>query len=216
MAEPTRHILSDNGVWPLCWQGQIPRINQTWNDGCVVSSLEYKCNIPCCIPMDTYLEEYPDNNPPAGTRNETVLDLTDPAWLNHFYYPYCRNNATQAVVPFLNSTTGEPQCVAPSSSAEFAWYGEHASEGAAAWTYFTQLECRCDACVFEETMAYLSPVGDIFTVTLTYTGFVLLAVGALWNANIVKKLKKLSDKCKELKAANQNNNKDEKEKKVRE
>jgi len=35
-------------------------------------------------------------------------------------------------------------------------------------------------------MQFLSPVGWIFTVTLTYSGFILLAVGALWNANIVR------------------------------
>jgi len=191
MAEPTRHVLSDGGVWPLCWQGQIPRINQTWNDGCVASSLEYKCNIPCCVPMDEYEKEYPNNDPPAGTRNESVLDLTDPAWEQHFYYPYCNNSETGVVVDYLNTTTNKYNCDQDNKTS--------------IWKYFQQVECRCDACVQKETMQYLSPVGWIFTVTLTYSGFVLLAVGALWNANIVKKLKKLSEKCRELKEAKKRN-----------
>eukprot|EP00750_Incisomonas_marina_P033821 INCI997.1.p1 GENE.INCI997.1~~INCI997.1.p1 ORF type:complete len:287 (+),score=38.65 INCI997.1:433-1293(+) len=204
MAEPSRHVLSDTGVWPLCWQGAIPRINQTWNDGCVVSSLEYHCNVPCCVSMDDYLQEYPDNNPPPGTRNvsetgQNLLNLTDPAWQNHFYYDYCVDLTTGAKVDYLNATTGLPNCDKPSDSADFQYFG---SVGAASNLNYTQiLECRCDACVFDETMQYLAPVGWIFTVTLTYSGFILLAVGALWNANIVKKLKKLSEKCKELKAA---------------
>ena len=188
MAEPSRHVLSDTGVWPLCWQGAIPRINQTWNDGCVVSSLEYHCNVPCCVSMDDYLQEYPDNNPPPGTRNvsetgQNLLNLTDPAWQNHFYYDYCVDLTTGAKVDYLNATTGLPNCDKPSDSADFQYFG---SVGAASNLNYTQiLECRCDACVFDETMQYLAPVGWIFTVTLTYSGFILLAVGALWNANIV-------------------------------
>ncbi len=202
MAEPSRHILSDTGLWPLCWEGAIPRINQTWNDGCAVSSLEYKCNVPCCIPMVNYTAEYPNNDPPAGTRNvsstgENLLNLTDPAWQDHFYYDYCFNTTSGATVPYLNTTTGLPNCNQPADSVDFSYYGD--VQGPAELNYTRLLECRCDACVFDETMQYLSPVGMIFTVTLTYSGFVLLAVGAMWNANIVKKIKKLSQKCKELK-----------------
>lgn len=203
MAEPSRHVLSDNGIWPLCWEGQIPRINQTWNDGCVVSSLEYKCNLPCCIPMEDYLEEYPDDNPPAGTRNESVLDLTDPAWDDHFFYPYCQNPLTNDTIPYLNNVTGKTNCDKDKDSVDFLYHGPADPIEGIQYKYITRLECRCDACVIEETMQYLAPIGWIFTVTLTYSGFVLLAVGALWNANIIAKVKKLKGKCAELKAQQQ-------------
>ena len=146
--------------------------------------------------METYLEEYPDNNPPAGTRNETLLNLTDPAWEDHFWYDQCIDPVTNATYDYLNATTGTPNCNKPTDSADFAWYGD-AMTGL---VYEKVLECTCDACVQVETMQFLSPVGWIFTVTLTYSGFVLLAIGALWNANIVKKIKKLKEKCRELKA----------------
>mmetsp|Transcript_49181 Transcript_49181/g.73107 ORF Transcript_49181/g.73107 Transcript_49181/m.73107 type:complete len:285 (-) Transcript_49181:1029-1883(-) len=203
MAEPTRHVLSDNGVWLLCWEGAIPRINQTWNDMCVSSSLEYQCNVPCCVTMESYEQEYPDNNPPEGTRNitstgENALNLTDPAWQDHFYYDYCFNPQTNETIDYLNSTTGNPNCNKDEDSVDYKYFGD---VGAPDWIAIQKLECKCDACVFEETMQFLSPVGWIFTVTLTYSGFILLAVGALWNANIVAKLKKLSAKCRELKEA---------------
>ena len=38
----------------------------------------------------------------------------------------------------------------------------------------------------------------VFTITLTYAGFVLLAVGSLWNADIVSKIKKLKAQCQKL------------------
>lgn len=197
MAEPTRHVLSDNGVWPLCWAGNgtIPRINQTWNDACVASSLEYECNIPCCVPMEEYKEEFPNNDPPAGTRNESLLNLTDPAWQDHFWYDHCVD-AEGHVFDYLNATTNKPNCNKPKDSVDYLYHGDVGETGL---TYERILECTCDACVQVETMQFLSPVGWIFTVTLTYSGFVLLAIGALWNANIVKKIKKLKEKCRELK-----------------
>ena len=42
-------------------------------------------------------------------------------------------------------------------------------------------------------------MGIVFTITLTYSGFVLLAVGSLWNADIVSKIKKLKAQCEKLK-----------------
>lgn len=39
----------------------------------------------------------------------------------------------------------------------------------------------------DENLTHLSTIGILFTVVCTYSGFVLLAVGTLWNANIVQK-----------------------------
>jgi len=49
-----------------------------------------------------------------------------------------------------------------------------------------------------ETMSHLSPIGILFTICFTYLGFILLFVGTLWNANIVKKFKLLKQQWREL------------------
>jgi len=40
-----------------------------------------------------------------------------------------------------------------------------------------------------EQMSCLSTVGILFTIVFTYSGFALLVIGTLWNANIMDKLK---------------------------
>lgn len=52
----------------------------------------------------------------------------------------------------------------------------------------------------DERMACLSTVGIVFTIFLTYTGFILLAVSTMWNADIVKKVKTFREKWKEIRA----------------
>ena len=51
-------------------------------------------------------------------------------------------------------------------------------------------DCNCDNCVppEQENIHHLSFIGVLFTICFTYTGFVLLAVGTLWNADIIHKL----------------------------
>jgi len=53
----------------------------------------------------------------------------------------------------------------------------------------------------QENMKCLSVLGVFFTVICTYSGFVLLFVGTMWNANIVAKLKKIKKQWKVLRAA---------------
>lgn len=53
----------------------------------------------------------------------------------------------------------------------------------------------------EETIKCLSTTGVFFTIIFTYVGFILLACGTLWNANIVDKLKDIREKWRELRAA---------------
>jgi len=57
-------------------------------------------------------------------------------------------------------------------------------------------EYRSD-CV-DENMGCLSIVGWLFTIVATYTGFALLVVGTLWNANICDKLKDIRAEWKRL------------------
>lgn len=51
-------------------------------------------------------------------------------------------------------------------------------------------DCNCDNCVppEQENIHHLSFIGVLFTIIFTYTGFVLLATGTLWNADIIHKL----------------------------
>lgn len=49
-----------------------------------------------------------------------------------------------------------------------------------------------------ETMACLSAVGWVFTFAFTYTGFVLIAIGTMWNSNLLEKCGEFRAKWREL------------------
>ena len=49
-----------------------------------------------------------------------------------------------------------------------------------------------------ETMACLSPLGWGFTSVFTYTGFLFIAIGTMWNANMVDKCRSIRSKWNEL------------------
>jgi len=51
-----------------------------------------------------------------------------------------------------------------------------------------------------EKMRCLTALGVFTTIVCTYLGFVLLAVGTMWNANLVSKLKDARDKWRELRS----------------
>lgn len=194
MLEPTRHVISDYNIWAICWNnptdalGQpngMVRINQTWNDQCVWSSLEYHCNVPCCVPEADYNKSFPNGVIYPETKNNTLLDLADPAWKDHFLRYKCWNESDHFQ---YNDTSycngGGDKCSTPNCPVELKT---------------KKYECVCDACVFQETLLYLAPVGIVFTLTTTYCGFVLLAIGSLWNASIISKIKKLKAQCQKLK-----------------
>lgn len=63
-------------------------------------------------------------------------------------------------------------------------------------------DCNCDNCVppEQENIHHLSFIGVLFTIIFTYTGFVLLATGTLWNADIIHKLAEIKTKWKKLRA----------------
>jgi len=50
----------------------------------------------------------------------------------------------------------------------------------------------------EETMRCLSLMGVLFTIVATYTGFLFLVIGTMWNANIVDKLKEIKAEWRRL------------------
>lgn len=53
----------------------------------------------------------------------------------------------------------------------------------------------------KENVTCLSAVGWIFTIICTYTGFVLLFIGTMWNANFVQKIKQVKEEWKRLRKA---------------
>lgn len=63
-------------------------------------------------------------------------------------------------------------------------------------------DCNCDNCVppEQENIHHLSFIGVLFTIFFTYTGFVLLATGTLWNADILHKLAEMKKKWRLLRA----------------
>jgi len=70
------------------------------------------------------------------------------------------------------------------------WWPERLSNGWGAGEY--REDCPT------EVMHCLSTVGVLFTIVFTYTGFTLLVVGTLWNANIHDRLKDFKAHWKKL------------------
>lgn len=139
MADLTRHVFNDWNVWNWCGNNvDFPRVNQTWNDGCLWSSTQYHCDVACCV--------LPEDLAPGVA----ALEPKD-GW------------------PQLDLKPGEA--------------------------------CECNDCMVdsgEENPKNLSVIGWIFTIFCTYLGFTLLAVGTMWNANLVKKLKEIRQRWREL------------------
>lgn len=58
---------------------------------------------------------------------------------------------------------------------------------------------NCTAgCHSNEHMSCLCAMGTLFTAIFTYVGFAFLAVGSMWNANLVGKLKEVRTQWKQL------------------
>lgn len=60
--------------------------------------------------------------------------------------------------------------------------------------------CTCDLCTppSQENIHHLSFIGWLFTICFTYAGFIMLATGTLWNASIIKKLRAMRERWREL------------------
>jgi hypothetical protein len=63
------------------------------------------------------------------------------------------------------------------------------------WPGSSEYRTNCE----HENITCLSPIGWIFTIACTYSGFILLFVGTMWNANIMTKLKQIREKWHQLK-----------------
>lgn len=173
LAESCRHILGDYNIWNSCGDNSdFPRVNQTWNSGCWSSSSEYKCNIPCCVPKSELNSTamYPGIlGPHRSIAQQKVLDKMSKYYENP-------NDIKLGIFPPVI----------------FSQYGD---------TFLNKTsgmyECTCH-CTNSENLFHLSAVGWTFTITMTYLGFIGLAVGSLWNADIISKCKKMRREWRRL------------------
>ena len=96
----------------------------------------------CNLTASTYDEPngvlYPE------TKNNTLLDLADPAWQGHFQRFKCFNASNPSQYKDTKFCDGGgDKCSKPNCPQELK---------------IETYECVCDACVFQETLSYLSPV----------------------------------------------------------
>lgn len=65
------------------------------------------------------------------------------------------------------------------------------------WPGSSQYRAGCE----NENITCLSAVGVVFTIVFTYSGFLLLFAGTMWNANLLAKLKDIRKQWRELRAS---------------
>lgn len=185
LAEPTRHVMGDTGFWLWCGDNaDYPRVNQTWSPICDSSSTEYQCDTPCCIPESEMATIWPD-----GPNNKSTVPWKK---LADSFYPDI--NAAYAV----EHNHSFPQIVLDDPKWKEAFAVKNTTTGK-----ITGYECTCQ-CTLSETMGNLSGIGWLFTFSITYIGFALLAVGSLWNANIIAKCKKMKKRYRQLRGHSNN------------
>lgn len=220
MADLTRHLLQDSGMWPEC--GNNPyysRANSTdpFPPSCAWSSAQYRCTVPCCVPVWQKLESSSGTgartytwSPPTSSLFPTDRSAPQFATLNadgSIYFPPEFNNASQPYRVFTaplafydDGSHMEWHTGDDATTAKDCPYGLNADSGLC-YLYANSSaisECSCNSCQPHEDIAHLSPIGWLFTIVFTYLGFTCLAVAVLWNANLIAKLKGVSHKWAEL------------------
>lgn len=225
MADLCRHLAQDGGLWLEC--GHNPfynRVNSTdpFPAQCAWSSSQYRCDVACCVPTfdampsggvgwtspQTYYFPAPNSTAPQfatlGANGTVVYAPT----FNKSLLPY-----RVFAVPFVPSASGASAASPGGKSDDECVYGVNRETGycylvsplAPPEVQRAQLpqkdghgSCDCDECQPSENMANLSGVGILFTICFTYTGFILLSVAVLWNANIVSKMRRVRARWREL------------------
>lgn len=207
MADITRHILLDVGWWKWCEANeQFPRVNQTWNDQCDWSSTQYECSQNCCIP-----DEY---TTAVDTAEGTVSIAADGTYYGHaanmdlgscdptetMHY-YIMQEFDYALLEFevTNCDYGVlgPALIDDDNATLAAMEALTASDAPGQVVPISSDDCFC-GCVPDETMSHLAIMGVVFTIIFTYLGFIFLAIGVMWNANIMSKLGKIKAQWQEL------------------
>lgn len=216
LADIVRHLLQDSGVWPEC--GNNPyysRVNTTdpFPPGCYWSSAQYRCEKQCCVSVWQKAEgahpkaEYewvppsPDFFPAKEGAEQFVTmrpngSLYFPAGFDKEAWPYLVYEAPLVLFDdgSRNPLTQPKARDCPHGLNEATGYCYLAAE--------PPTECSCESCLPDshENMLHLSPMGWLFTFFFTYSGFTLLAVAVLWNANFLQKLRTVRKKWAELRA----------------
>jgi len=222
MADLTRHLLQDNGLWPECGNNpHYSRINASdpFPSSCFWSSSQYRCQHTCCVPVwisdpnatGAYTWEpkqtcfFPDSLP--GMPDSKAKQFGTMRDGGSVYFPPGFNRALQPYTVFeaplvlYDDSTRNPATDGGGgkTSAECP-LGVNPITGYCLLELAAGQSCGCDSCLPDsnENMLHLSPMGWIFTILFTYSGFVLLAVAVMWNASIIEKLKGLKDKWRQL------------------
>jgi len=133
-----------------------------------------------------------DSNPSVDWLTDTKMKMTlsDPGATNQVVLSWTRPNPT--TLDICVSATG-PQV----TSRTWIGFGWTKDFGIGSSQYVISLEKNCNH-QNDERMGCLSTIGVLFTIVFTYSGFILLAVSTLWNANITEKLKKFREKWKQI------------------
>ncbi len=82
-------------------------------------------------------------------------------------------------------------------------------DGSCAWYSSAEYKAGEAGGTNDENLTNLSTIGILFTIVCTYSGFILLAFGTLWNANIMSKLVIIRARWRQLRgqmAAKKRNN----------
>lgn len=217
MADLVRHVLQDTGVWPECGNNaHYSRINTSdpFPEACLWSSAQYRCDVQCCVPVWTELPQARAAPSTFGWQPATSdffpADASAPQFATlrgdgSIYYPPSFNMSLQpfrvfkAPLVLFGDSSFNP-LTQPRAEASVCPHGVnpatgycylHANASAAA-------QCTCDSCQPGENLFHLSPIGWIFTIGCTYSGFVLLALAVLWNANVLAKLSQVRSRWREL------------------
>jgi hypothetical protein len=228
MVEPSRHCLQDLGWWEGC--GNNPtydRINSTdpFPSQCAGSSSQYHCTYQCCVPTwhpvgDSFAwfpntsSYFPDGGVdatpgPFATQRSDGTVYFPPNFPATARMPYQLFNATLAA-PLALYADGSVNPLKRKTPATNCKYGVNEKTGYCLLTdnnlnYTEQLATlpgnSCDCyCIEDENWQHLSAVGSITTIVCTYLGFALLSVAVGWNANILKKLRRIPQQWRALRS----------------
>jgi len=221
MADLVRHLLQDNNVWLECGNNPtFSRINssESFPDSCFWSSSQYHCEEKCCVPTwmadpekpSTY-KWFPDQSI-FFPNDTTAVQFGTLRSDGTVYFPpgfdLSKPPFTLFTAPLVlyDDFTINPINFTANLLANGSFPGISCKYGVNPLTGYCLMPevetCDCDHCLPDahENMAHLSPMGWLFTIGFTYSGFVLLAVAVMWNANIVHKLKGLKTKWRQLRA----------------
>ena len=196
-ADLTRHVLNDLNIWPWCGDpsaqyGLFPRVNVSWSADCLLSSTQFVCTIPCCVPGNN---SAPKDWPYGNAKDGMYRDICN---MKFIVSSQCFKELTPLFFFGLGMLPPYWPEYPQLSNKTLEWIEKEAIEGGNPPDQVE--ECNCLNCVplEDENIYNLSPIGILFTIIFTYTGFTLLAIGTMWNANIIKKCGELREKWNEL------------------